>query len=268
MKKIKMLVLIGTLIISIGAMVFFVVALVLDLNTTRQGQAFFEDAALPVFVAPRPDISQVTSAPLASPEAHAEQSPLSHIAVPHIDFDAMRQDFPSIIGWLQSAGTNINYPLMQGTDNVFYLHHLPDGTRNRMGSIFLDYRHSADFSHGNFLIYGHNMASGDKFASLRHYASQAFFDAHSSLLLMTPEQNFLLGVVATYTIDSTQEHPPSYFIDETHFDSFMADVRRRSPLRSDLAVSYGDQLVFLVTCIYADNTSPWRRIVVARLIDI
>jgi len=265
MKKTKMRILVGTLILSIAAMVFFAIALVLDLHTTRQGQTFFEDVALSVFVAPRPDINQTTP---ESVQLVLTGEEMTQIATPHIDFDTMRQDFPNIIGWIQSAGTNINYPLMQGTDNDFYLHHLPNGTRNRMGSIFLDYRHSADFSSGNFLIYGHNMASGDKFSSLRNYASQAFFNDHSSMFLVTPEQNFLLGVVATYTIDSTQEHPPSYFIDEAHFDSFMADIRRRSPLRSDVAVNYGDQLVFLVTCIYADTTSPWRRIVVARLIEL
>jgi len=276
--KRKLRILIAVLALCVAAGITLVAILLHDRYTTRQGQEFF--ASLPTPIIQRPisppqhgvgvaDRDGITTSDLL----HTE-TPLDYIEyiepVPSpvvVDFDALRETIPNIVGWILSEGTVINYPIVQGVDNDFYLNHLPNGARNAMGSIFLDYRNAYDFSSQTMLIYGHNMASGDKFASLRHYTGQQFFENHSSMFIFTPEQNFELMLIAGYNIDSSVEHPPMGFANEGEFTRFIADLRQRSFFRSNVQVEYGDQLVFLATCIYSGD-SPWRRIIVGKLVEL
>ena len=62
-----------------------------------------------------------------------------------------------MIGWIYSPDTTINYPVMQGDDNDYYLKHLADGTENRNGCPFLDVQNRPDFTDNNSIIYGHHM---------------------------------------------------------------------------------------------------------------
>ena len=47
-----------------------------------------------------------------------------------VDFDALRQLNPDVTGWILLPGTRINYPIVQGEDNEYYLTCLFDGTPN------------------------------------------------------------------------------------------------------------------------------------------
>ena len=58
--------------------------------------------------------------------------------VPIIDFDALAQTNPEVVGWIYAPGTNINYPVVQTNNNSKYLNTLFDGTANASGAIFLD----------------------------------------------------------------------------------------------------------------------------------
>ena len=231
--------------------------------TTRQGQQFFDTLAID-FAVNQP--VQVVS--IIIDDHGQEIEVIEYVrSLPQIDFDALRETMPSIIGWIQSYGTNINYPIMQYTDNDFYLNHLPDRRRHVMGSIYMDYRNEGDFSSPFMMIYGHNMASGDKFSSLRHYTDHQYFLDHDTMLILTPDANFELLIFAGYNINSSMEHPPMEFDHAGYFYHFIDDLLRRSFINSDIRPEWGDQLVYLVTCIYT-GASPWRRVVVGILVEI
>ncbi|MCL2752899.1 MAG: class B sortase [Defluviitaleaceae bacterium] len=266
--KIKLRILIAILVLSAGSAIVFAAIILHDIITTRQGQDFFAQMSVPIVQLPVNPPQQNIVADDESNDDNidtiAEEEPF---LLPILDFEAKRELAPNIVGWIQSPGTVINYPIVQGADNDFYLDHLPNGRRNSMGSIFLDYRNEADFSSQNMFIYGHNMASGDKFSSLRQYENRAFFEQHSEMFIFTPHQNFVLEIFAGYNINSAIEHPPMYFESEIDFERYIENLRSRSFIRSDVQVSYNDQLVFLVTCVYADD-NPWRSIIVGRIIAL
>ncbi|MCL2619134.1 MAG: class B sortase [Defluviitaleaceae bacterium] len=236
----KIVLLFAILGMCVAAMFYFAFALFSELHMTRQGQNFY--ASLSVEMLPR------SGEPGRSPQEGGFAAASPEEEGGFIDFDAKRGQFPSIVGWIQSEGTVINYPIVKGPDNDFYLYRLADGTPHAMGSIFMDYRNAADFSDRNIIIYGHDMRSGDKFGSFRNYADQEYFEAHHSMFILTPDANFELMLFAGYVLDSSQEVPPMDFFDEAHFNRYIADIRRRSIFRSDLEVGYGSRLVFLATC--------------------
>jgi sortase B len=73
-----------------------------------------------------------------------------------VDFTSLERINPDVVGWLAVEGTEIDYPVVQGKDNDFYLRHLFTGERNKLGSIFMNYRNHSNFSDKNTIIYGHH----------------------------------------------------------------------------------------------------------------
>lgn len=119
------------------------------------------------------------------------------------DWASLQASYPDIVGWISDPAGSIDYPILQAANNDYYLNHLPGGTQNNHGSLFLDYRTSADFSDFNNLVYGHNMKDGTMLASLTGYANQDYYDAHSSLVLYTPQGNYILPVQSAYETTAT-----------------------------------------------------------------
>ncbi len=63
----------------------------------------------------------------------------------NVDFDELKEINEDVAAWLYIPDTIINYPVVQGEDNNFYLKHLLDGTYNANGCLFVDCKNSADF---------------------------------------------------------------------------------------------------------------------------
>ena len=74
-----------------------------------------------------------------------------------IDFEGLQAVNPDVIAWIDIPGLSISYPVVQGTDNAYYLHHLFTGEYNSSGSIFADWHNQQDFTDPNTIVYGHNM---------------------------------------------------------------------------------------------------------------
>jgi len=196
---------------------------------------------------PTPYPTEVPYDPYYEPEPEPE--PVIPF-VPVLDFDELRETFPSIVGWIQSEGTNINFPIVQGTDNDFYLYHLPNRVNNRYGSIFMDFRNRADFSDHNFntFIYGHHMSSGGMFASLMQYQHQWFYEGHQTMFIFTPTANYELRIFAAYVIDNSVESPMLRLAGPESFYSDLENILARSLITSEVRPTFDDKLVYLVTC--------------------
>ena len=119
-----------------------------------------------------------------------------------VDFDALWKLNKDIVAWIYCPGTPINYPVVQSEDNDYYLRRLLDGTWNIGGTLFLDYRCSADFSGINSIIYGHHMKSGTMFGSLVRYRNQSYYNEHPVVFLVTPYGQYRVELFAGCTIDA------------------------------------------------------------------
>lgn len=109
------------------------------------------------------------------------------------------------IGWLTIEGTNIDYPVMQGKDNLEYLNKDPYGEYSLSGSIFLDVRCEKDFSSEYSLLYGHHMEYGAMFGALDDFSDKEYFDEHRRGTLTVGEKTYeitLFAFVETDTMDT------------------------------------------------------------------
>jgi len=241
--------------VGIATAVFFAILLGLDIFRERQGESFFAEIA-PQFVPP-PHLPTIMAAidgePALGTENHEmelEPEADDDVVIPAaiIDFEQLATTIPSVVGWIQSYGTNINYPIVQGRDNDFYLHHLPNGTRNAMGSIFMDYRNNPNFLDANIIIYGHDMPRDNKFGSLRHFNRQAYFEQHPTMTIFTPNGNFAAVWFAGYVLDAAFYYPPMHFENNDDFRAFVNDAISRSVFTSSIYVPCGSRLITLATC--------------------
>ena len=185
-----------------------------------------------------------------------------------VDFDELLKHCPDVVGWIYSADTPINYPVVQGEDNDFYLHRFMDGSYNPSGTIFLDIACEGDFTSRNTIMYGHHMNDGSMFASLSEYRKQGqeYYDAHSVMYLNTPTQNYRVEVFSGFITDSQSDVYTVSFSTEEGFTNYIRRMKNHSVFESDVEVEPDDNIITLSTCAYDFENA--RFVVLGRLVPI
>lgn len=84
-----------------------------------------------------------------------------------IDFAKLKEINPDVVAWLVIPNTNINYPVLQSSDDSYYLLKNIYQKYNRNGSIFMHYENKKDLSDNNTIIFGHAMKNGTMFNNLK-----------------------------------------------------------------------------------------------------
>ena len=95
-----------------------------------------------------------------------------------------------LVAWIQIPGIGLDYPVVQGEDNEYYLYHTFQKENNKAGSIFLDYRNHDDFTDRRVILYGHNMKDGSMFSNLKQYQDSVFRKNSDSAYLYLPEKTY------------------------------------------------------------------------------
>jgi sortase B len=179
-------------------------------------------------------------------ESAEEPSPID-IPAHAVDFTALKSISTDAAAWLYCPDTVIDYPVMATQNNAYYLGHLPDGTKNLNGSLFLDYRCSPDFSDQVSVIYGHNMKSKKMFGSLSGYKEQDYYDEHPYLYLYTETQNYRLALLYGAVI-TAEEWSQSNFLEDG--DGLLAYAKANTTFQSQEEYKENERLVVLSTCTY------------------
>ena len=63
---------------------------------------------------------------------------------------------PDIKAYIKVNNTNIDYVVVQSSNNNYYLNHNFNKEYNTAGWIFFDYKNKLDGTDKNIIIYGHN----------------------------------------------------------------------------------------------------------------
>lgn len=116
-----------------------------------------------------------------------------------------KEILPRMVAWLSIDGTKIDYPVMQGQDNMEFLNKNPFGEYSLAGSIFLDCSNKTDFSDPYSLIYGHHMEEGAMFGPLDDYIRQEFLEDHSKGHLIVNDDRYDILFYASFHADATNK---------------------------------------------------------------
>lgn len=113
-----------------------------------------------------------------------------------------------MVAWITIDNTNIDYPVMQGSDNVKYLNTDPFGEYSLSGSIFLDSRNAPDFTDSYSLIYGHHMEYGKMFGALDDFLNRDYLKSHTVGTLIigkNAEKTYSIEVFASMETNAAEE---------------------------------------------------------------
>lgn len=181
-----------------------------------------------------------------------------------IDVKNLTKEYPNVKAYIKIDGTNIDYPVVQGEDNEYYLSHLPNDKKNQMGSIYLDYRNK-NFSDDNTIIYGHNMNDGTMFSELENYKKSNYYENHKYYILYTEEGELQVEIVAGYIADAAKESLPVNFDSTEDRKEYIDKVTKNNILNSDVNIQDDDKIISLCTCADIYDTS--RLVLIGKVIN-
>ena len=163
----------------------------------------------------------------------------------------LRKDYPSVVAWIRVGGTDIDYPIVKGSDNDYYLNHNYKDEYNIFGAIFMDYRNREDFSDQNTIIYGHNNARAGNFKDLHKYEEEGFFNEDRFIEIYSLDGYKKYKVFAVYNADPYDKfRSPSYTGGEG--EKLLAYIKERNLLDGDMPEEVKDILT-LQTCSPGDT---------------
>lgn len=174
-------------------------------------------------------------------------------------FTSINQDY---IGWIHIDGTKVNYPIVKGSDNEFYLTHNFLKKKDQAGAVFMDYRQSTKQLDNHTIIYGHNMKNQSMFGSLRHYLDPQYLTSHSTITIDFLDSTYEWEVFSVYTTTTTDWLKPR-FDNHQDFAHFIEQMKSNSIIPTDTSINASDQLLTLSTC--TNRTETERVIVHAKL---
>lgn len=183
-------------------------------------------------------------------ETQTEQAPIT------VDFNNLLDQNGDVVGWLYCENTPINYPVLQSTDNNYYLRRMIDKKYNIAGSVFMDYRSNPDLSSLNTIIYGHNMKNDTMFGTFTEYNEQAYYDEHPVLWFLTPEQDYKIELIAGYVTPSTSDVYKDFY-SKDELNAHIKDSMEKSTFVSGVNITEVDSIVTLSTCSYEYSTARY-----------
>ncbi len=178
-----------------------------------------------------------------------------------VDFQKLQEINGDVAGWIYCEGTPINYPVMKGADNDFYLRHSYDGAGSRSGSIFVEAANRPGFDDANTILYGHHMKDGSMFASLEKWADQGFYEEHPKMWLLTPAQDYKIILFSGYTTAANSEAYTVFTDSGKELKEYMEKCIGKSDFKTDVldringeegadSENITDKCIVLSTCSY------------------
>ena len=141
-------------------------------------------------------------------------------------FEELQEINTDTCGWIIMPGTHIDYPVVQGKDDLEYAMKDVYGQNSLTGSIYLSVVNSKDFTDSFNLVYGHFMDNGAMFGDIEKYEDDSYFSNHQNGYLITTKGVYDLHVFARLSADA--HDPRIYFAgdrDSSEFPDFLYYVK-------------------------------------------
>ena len=166
-----------------------------------------------------------------------------------IDFDNVRKENSDAVAYIKVKNTNIDYIVVKGIDNDYYLNHNFYKNYNSAGWIFADYQNKFDGKDKNIILYGHNMKDDSMFGSLSKVFDEDWLSNMDNrrIIFVTEQGTFFYDIFSTYTIYPEDYYLTTNFILEDYF-SFLTVLKSRSTFDFGINLDSNDQILTLSSC--------------------
>lgn len=180
------------------------------------------------------------------------------------DISALQEENNETIGWIKVPDTNINYPVVQTTNNDYYLKNNFNKKNNSAGWIFLDYRNDLNMNDSNLIIYGHNRLDKSMFGTLNNLLEEDWHSKNKYIFFNTKDSYNTYQVFSVYTVNINDFKNNINFRSDSEYKDYLDKAIHNSLFNLNVDVNYNDRILTLYTCSSKDNE---RTIVHAKLVQ-
>lgn len=230
--------------------IIFGTALVIQLAELQRGNEFYEQIEKTDKLLSTASVthSPPTTSPV-QPAVPKDQECEPILPTPHelsLRLSHFVDEYSDAAIWLQIPDTPLDYPVMLGADNQFYLNHLPNGNKNALGSLFLDYRTNEDSVH--LIVYGHNGSGGKMFGLLKQYESQDYFLEHKTLTVATSDAVYVCPIFSVRRVEAGGNAYRLEFEDNNSLTDYINQAAAESLYQIDVELEDVTRVLTLSTC--------------------
>ena len=215
-------------------------------------------------------VTPVTQSPAPTPEETeaAQTTPSTESSVPEttvetepprfptVDFAGLREKNRDVVAWIQiPALEGLDYPVVIGEDNAYYVNHSWQKEDSEEGAIFLDFRSQPDFSQPHNILYGHCMKDGTMFQSLGQWEKESFLRGNDrSVLLYLPDEVRVYEIIGSERVGAldSRVYKTDYTPGEEWADAIGATLKHLW-YESDVEYDGNSEILTLSTCMGGDQ---------------
>lgn len=235
---------------------FSAIQLVDILQNYREAEAFYDETA--------GSYTEQNIQSEADPDEERLPAPIT------VDFTEILKINDDVIGWIYMEDTVVNYPVLQGENNYYYLDKTYWKKYLASGSIYLDSGNEADLSDAHSIIYGHNMKNHTMFGDLDDFRDAEYLEEHPYVDLFLVDGTWLrYEIYSLYRADVDDGTFRAPLNKQVNFEPFMELTMEKNMHRDEEGlklpqVKAGDQVLTLSTC--TEDSSDTERFVVHALL--
>lgn len=199
-----------------------------------------------------------------------DDKPKSQSIMPYkkadVDFDGLKAINSEVVGWVQFEHVNISYPIVQHSDNEYYLKKTFKNKNNSAGSIFMEAGNKPTFEDMNTFIYGHNMKNGSMFGLLGQYKKESFYRQREFFWIYTPTADYRYEIFASYEPSEDSEMYTWWTGPCDAYGEYLKKAKKMSLYDTGVSVKKDDKIVTLSTCTNKGKT--YRFVVQGKLVKV
>lgn len=167
-----------------------------------------------------------------------------------INFEELKKQNKDVVGYLKVNSTNIDYVVVKGSNNDYYLTHNLKKEPSVAGWVFATYQNKFDGSDKNIIIFGHNMRDGSMFGTLKNILKKDWYEDSNNLKIkfVTEEETFNYEVFSIYQVKAEDYYIQTDFNSDEDYSKFLKTITSRSIKTFKINVDKTDKILTLSTC--------------------
>lgn len=167
------------------------------------------------------------------------------------------EEYEDYRAWIRLTDTKIDYPVMQGKDDLYYANHDVNGQGSLTGAIYMASANKADLSDNYIVLFGHHMDNGAMFGGLDRYLEEDYLKTHQKGIIISPERTFNVVVFAAIITDAYDEN--IYTVGDRDLSELMEYISSKAKVEEKVNIDPVTKIIALSTC--ADATTNGRLVV-------
>ena len=185
--------------------------------------------------------------------------------ITNIDFNALKQVNQDVVAWIMVDGTSVNYPIVQSSDNDYYLNHDIVKSPKASGWTFMDFRNDPNLEDSNTIFYGHNLLNKTAFGSLGTvFTNNWVRSSNHYIIVKTMTTTHVYEVFSRYIIEPEVYYLQTNFYNDTSYQQFLDTIKGRTNYDFGVSVSTSDKIITLSTC---SDDNKGRKVIHAKMIQ-